>query len=196
MATSSSVVTIKNTTIKGNGSSKQQNNGSVSTKLISETDCNLIYVKDSSQLFLDTCTITQNYANHYIFDSEYVSIYASNTTITNNAASVFAGHTAEFTSCKFNRNANKPTFDIMSSDQSVVFTDCEMGDSTYSNAAHARFVDTDAPNGTGSIFGEGSLTNILVILALAASAASICVTVVLYKKSTALVAGESKEDDQ
>ena len=68
-----------------------------------------------------------------------------------------------------------------------------MGDSNYSNAAHARFVDTDAPNGTGSIFGEGSVTNILVILALAASVASICVTVVLYKKNAALIAANGAE---
>ena len=50
----------------------------------------------------------------------------------------------------------------------------------------------------GSIFGEGSLTMIIAILALVASAASICLTVVLFKKNavSATANGAYKSDDE
>ncbi|MBO5968076.1 MAG: hypothetical protein J6S14_06215, partial [Clostridia bacterium] len=59
------------------------------------------------------------------------------------------------------------------------------------------FVDSDAPNGVGSIFGEGSLALIVAFVALIASIASIIVNVTERKKKTVPVtATEQSEDDE
>ena len=55
-------------------------------------------------------------------------------------------------------------------------------------------------NATGSIFGEGSLTNILVIISLIASGVSIFLTVYYNKKKAAPVSAngvaETETDDE
>ena len=192
-ATGNSTLTIKNTTIKANGSSQYRDDVA---PWQTGNDLSVIRVKNGSQLFLDGCTITENISSDYIFAAFNVNVYVSNTTITGNASSVFEGHTAEFTNCTFGNNAYGPTFDIRSSNQSVIFTDCEMGDSSYSNIENAKFVDTDAKNGVGSIFGEGSLTMIVTLLALIASGVCIFLTVYYNKKKAVPVAANNAEETE
>ena len=63
------------------------------------------------------------------------------------------------------------------------FVDCDLGDSGFDDRSKATFTDTDAKNGVGSIFGEGSLTMIVAFVALIASVASIVVNVTNHKKT-------------
>ena len=67
----------------------------------------------------------------------------------------------------------------------LVFTNCELGDTT--------FEDKSMIAGVGSIFGEGSLTNILVIVSLVASGVSIFLIADLKKK---LVPATAKTNDE
>jgi hypothetical protein len=185
-----STFTIKNTTITENGSDQYRDDVSPGQ---TGNYCSLIRVKDSSQLTLDACTITENLSNHYILDVAYGDNYILNTTIKDNVASVFTGHNAEFTNCTFNNNANNPTFEIRSLDQSVSFTGCDLGDSVFNDRSRATF---DGAVGVGSIFGEGSLTMIVAILALIASGVAIFLIVYYNKKKVVPVAANGAADTE
>lgn len=86
------------------------------------------------------------------------------------------------------------TFFFNVSNAGLSFIDCDFGDATFNKKSAAQFVDTDASNGTGTIFGEGSLTMIVAILALVVSAFSICFTVVLNKKKAVPTMANDKEE--
>lgn len=182
----SSIITIKNTSFKRNGSHEYNDD---------ESDWrNLIEVIYSSKLFVEGCTITENYASYYVIDSTQADVSVSDTTIMNNAGAVYEGGNAQFTKCTFGKNGGNPSFDTWSNEYLIVFTDCEMGDSTYGRANCMKFVDSDAKNGIGSIFGEGSLTMIVALLALIAAVVAICLTVVQNKKKPAPVTADSAEE--
>jgi hypothetical protein len=83
------------------------------------------------------------------------------------------------------------TFFFNTADAALSFIDCELGDAVFNNKKAAQFIDTDALNGTGSIFGEGMLAMIVALLALIASAVSICMTIVYNKKKTAPVTADN-----
>jgi hypothetical protein len=183
-----STFTIKNTTIKEDGSADYRDDVRPDQ---TGNYCSLIRVKDSSQLTLDACTITENLSNHYILDVAYGNNYILNTTIKDNVASVFSGHNAEFTNCTFNHNANNPTFEIRSLDQSVIFTGCDLGDSVFNDRSRATF---DGKTGVGSIFGEGSLSMIISFVALIASVAAIVVNVSSKKKVVPVAANNEAAD--
>jgi hypothetical protein len=71
-----------------------------------------------------------------------------------------------------------------------------MSDSTYYDRDLMKFVDTDAPNGAASIFGEGSLTMIVAILALALSAACMGVTLSMKKKLVPVAANQAESENE
>jgi hypothetical protein len=76
-----------------------------------------------------------------------------------------------------------------------------MGNSTYDGLEYIKFVDCEnAPKGRarrfGSIFGEGSLTMIVALLALIASGVAIFLTVYYNKKKTAPVAADKEEETE
>jgi hypothetical protein len=74
-----------------------------------------------------------------------------------------------------------------------------MGNSTYDGLEHIKFVDCkNAPNqkATGSIFGEGSLTMIVAILALALSAACMGVTLSMKKKLVPVAANQAESENE
>ena len=64
----------------------------------------------------------------------------------------------------------------------ITFVDCDFGEAIFDNKRAAKFENT--ANGVGSIFGEGSLTNILVMISLIASGVSISLTLNYNKKKT------------
>ena len=71
----------------------------------------------------------------------------------------------------------------------LAMNDCAIGDT--------NFEDKGKVEGVGSLFGEGSLTNILVIISLIASGVSIFLTVYYNKKKTVpATATEQSEDDE
>ena len=72
----------------------------------------------------------------------------------------------------------------------MTFTDCDFGDSTF---VGKEFMKISGNNATASIFGEGSLTMIVALLALIASAVSIFLTVYYNKKKAVPEAADTKE---
>ena len=102
--------------------------------------------------------------------------------------------TSTFTDCKF--SAGIPytpygdeedyqfVYDFQFGDENanITFVDCDFGEATFDNKSAAKFENT--ANGVGSFFGEGSLTNILVMISLIASGVSISLTLHYNKKKT------------
>ncbi len=72
-----------------------------------------------------------------------------------------------------------------------------MGDSTYYNLDTMEFINSqNAPKAAGSIFGEGSLTMIVSILALAASIAAIGISVASGKKKAVFASENGTTDEE
>ena len=191
-------LTIKNTTFKNNGDAYRVWNahgfGQRATLMSFEASQHAgdVYVT------LEKCTFTGNKMD-YLFDTSGVAFTMTECTVTDNFAGVaFIRHNilknakhSTFTGCSFNNNKpvaseieyrgikNPGTIYISDETAKVSFTDCNLGDSTFTNKNYATFADSSV---TGSIFTEGSVTMIIAIVALIASAASICLTVISKKK--------------
>lgn len=86
----------------------------------------------------------------------------------------------------------------------MTFKNCSWGDSTYTDSdfGNFTFIATNTPKQIagvrrfGSIFGEGSLTMIVALLALIASGVAIFLTVYYNKKKTAPVAADKEEENK
>ena len=107
-------------------------------------------------------------------------------TITDNAARPLTIYNRDkkvtLTGCTLNNNksARHQTNIEVATEGTLVLVDCDLGDTVYGNKDMA-----DLPNpGVASIFGEGSLTMIVVLLSLVTSVASMCMTVAYNKKKT------------
>jgi hypothetical protein len=94
------------------------------------------------------------------------------------------------TECTLGGNTPKEDFkDVRVEDKgTLVINRCTLGDTTFENK--------NMVEGVGSLLGEGSVSMVMSILALAASAASIGVSIALYKKKTLPVADNAEEDDE
>lgn len=184
-----SKIDIKNSVFEGNGSPEQNQYWDSTTGVLDV---------GSSDLTMDNCTFTKNHANGYLIDNGaiYDDFVVCNSTFTNNDCGVFEGDTGEFINCTFDQNGGKYTFGGGEYFR-VAFTlrDCNLGNSTFEDVKNVEIVDTDAENGAGSIFGEGSLAMIVASVALIASVASIIVNVTARKKKTVPVTKtESSEE--
>jgi hypothetical protein len=144
-------------------------------------------------------------------------LYVSDATFTDNGSSIIYAHRilsedSYFRNCTFNNNlmtkpelmdafTNDGSYDPFSFDISectLTLENCDMGNSTYDGLEYIKFVDCEnAPKGRarrfGSIFGEGSLTMIVALLALIASGVAIFLTVYYNKQKAAPVAVDAKE---
>lgn len=163
-------------------------------------------VSKASYLTIEKCDFSDNNQVHLI-ESEATVLNASNSDFTENNSFAFygncaAGFNSSFTNCKFSYNDPMleldDTFFFNISNAGLSFVDCEFGEATFNNKSAAQFVDTDAPNGVGSIFGEGSLAMLVAVLALVASAVSIYMTIVYNKKKAVPVTANnvSETDDE
>ena len=110
-----------------------------------------------------------------------------------------------FTDCKFSAGTPydedyKYDFQFGNENANVTFVDCDFGKATFSNKNAATFVGGTVSNSTGSIFGEGSLSTIIALLALIASGVAIFLTVYYNKKKAVPVAAngvaETETDDE
>ena len=107
------------------------------------------------------------------------------------------GDEAEFTNCTFDQNGGDYTFCVgMFVHYRFFLRNCSIGNSTFRNEGYVEIVDTDAENGAASIFGEGSLAMIVAILALAASSASLFLTVAFNKKRGHMTEKETTENNE
>ena len=181
-------------------------------------------LEDSKISISDDSKISNNNVYYLFFARGDSSVYATDTTITDNTAMVMWSsewneNDNYFKNCTLNNNKltsdkievgeNKyadyhgESFDIGAFANfpaiRVVFENCDMGDSKFYelDLDSVKFVDCEnAPNTSnfpGSIFGEGSLTMIVALLALIASGVAIFLTVYYNKKKAAPVAVDTKE---
>lgn len=183
-ALNGSEVTIKNTRFLENGYAQETY---VSHNTLKYT---CVINSKAGHLTMEKCTFADN-DQVYLIESEATILSASDSDFSGNRSFAFYGNcaggvTSAFTNCKFSYSEPmlnlKDTFFFNISNAGLSFIDCEFGDATFNNKGAAQFVDTDASSGVGSIFGEGSLTMIVAILALVASAVSICMTIAYNKK--------------
>ena len=192
------VLTLKNTDIKNNGreitiSSEPSALFSITGTLIMDNDCTV------------TGNNTVSLFSFYYSECCYANI--RKTTFTDNASQIFRYSTPSgdsysfaFADCTFNNNKgswNDYTF-TRHAKVSVTFTDCDFGDSSFTDNAktYFTFIDSNAaePPAVGSLFGGGSLTLIISFAALVASIASISVNLTARKKKAS--SEEEPEDEE
>lgn len=158
----------------------------------------VIDTSSDSTIIIDECVFEGNNTSillHSYNDMANTTISVSDSQLVNNNSSVYSGSTpATFENCSFGGN-NSPVGNYAFTTHEkgrLVFRNCMMGDSTFKNEKAAIFQDANG-NVVGSIFGEGSLTMIVALLALIASGVAIFLTVYYNKKKAAPVAVDTKE---
>ena len=174
----SSLIVLDDSTFTLSGGSLFSNNGAYFA--ISVYDDSHLYVEDTS--FVNNNSLVMESDGEHYDDSYFKNCTFENNNVPN-PETLFLG----------TNKARMYTFRV--TEKSLSFIDCKMSDSTYSDKEFMVFVDSDAPNGVGSIFGEGSLALIVAFVALIASVASLIVNVTARKKKTVPVtAAESDEE--
>ena len=216
-----STVTMNECTVSGNAVKKEsevEEEETTSAKnVIYATDSNLIItntkftnngstVTDSTYLFeivdsklvMENCNITEN-DPYELFFFNRSNGDLKNVTITDNNAFVLriwneAGvNKVTLTECTLNNNT--PATDSaeirITSKGILSMSDCSLGDTTFADKNAIDF--GDGFKSTASIFGEGSLTTIVAITALIASAAAIFVSVSSKKKAVPATSNDVAE---
>jgi hypothetical protein len=142
--------------------------------------------------------VTGNSADE-LFNVDDSEAEISGVTITDNASLVFSvdngSEKVTLTECVLgNNNPTKYDVDvIVDTVGTLVMIDCTLGDTTFEDK---QYVDFGKGAGEGSMIGEGSFTNILIIISMAGSVASICLTIGLYKKKTSLATAGADTDEE
>jgi hypothetical protein len=139
-----------------------------------------------SSLVMENCKVTEN-SPYQLFFFGFSDGDLKNVTITDNSAFIIRVR-SEFnkvtlTECVLNNNTHdtKGTDIGNMTSGTLAMIDCDLGDTTFADKGDIDF--GDGFNSTASIFGEGSLTTIVAITALIASAAAIFVSVSSKKKA-------------
>ena len=211
-------ITFTNTKFLNNGDAKRNiKYGDTGGEEYSQTALMSYYSILSSNVHsaaLTGCTVTGNNVD-YLFDLANVKFEMNDCTITDNrayavydrlyfAADCYA-FPRNFQSCTFNNNIPEEsvkrfcgktelaTFAFYAEHAEIYFNNCEFGDSTFLNKDYAHFSE-DSSLATASVFGEGSLTMIVSLLALIASGVAIFL-VVYYNKKKAVPATETEDEE-
>ena len=193
-----SEVALKETTFSENGYGKE------TAVDLNTSKYTTVINAGASHLTMEKCSFKANNPV-YLMQSEAAVFNVLDSDFTENNSFAFYGNCAggfnsTFTKCKFSYNepmlSLKDTFYFNTSNAGLSFVDCDFGEATFNNRRAAQFVDTDASNGAGSIFGEGSMTNILMIISLIASGVAIFLTVYYNKKKAAPVAADNEEETE
>lgn len=182
-----STLVINNTDFTGNSA-------------VSDTDdsyYSLLFSLEASSLTMEGGKITGNSPDKlFLFDDSEADI--KGVTITDNTSVVFDIKNdiqkVTLTECTLDKNTSvEYNEDIrVAAKDTLVMNNCTLGDTSFKDKSMVTFTGT----AVGSIFGEGSLTMILVIVSLVASAVSICLTIALYKKKAVPVAANGAEDTE
>ena len=184
-----------------------------------------VFTLEDSKLYISgDSKISNNNVYYIVFAREDSSVYATDTTITDNTAMVMWSSEANendnyFKNCTLNNNkltsdkveVADGIFDDYNGESFYIgvyenykairihFENCDMGDSKFDEWAidYVKFVNCkNAPKNNpygGSIFGEGSLTMIVSLIALIASIAAIVVNVSSKKKIAPVAANGAAE---
>ena len=144
-------------------------------------------------------TITGNHADK-IFYLDDTQADITGVTITGNASIILDvdndSAKVTLTECTLGNNdpVKKDVDVIVDIKGTLILSDCELGDTTFENK---KRIDFGNSAGVGSIFGEGSLSMIVAIPALVASAVAIFLVLDMKKKAVpATVNGANKSDDE
>ena len=160
------------------------------------------------RIVMSGTTVKNNNTGTGIFCNEgngIVKCEVENSTFIDNAISVNdfvksdafmdSGSEYKFTNCTFNNNGFETNFAFEGSGKAKFeLVDCQLGDSVIERQEYIRIIDTNAKNGVGSLFSEGSLTMILSILALVVSGVSVFLAVYYNKKNGVNTTLENTEE--
>ena len=117
-------------------------------------------------------------------------------TFTEGDSLIESGSQYKFTNCTFSNNGFENDFAFEGSKKAEFeLVDCQFEGSVFKDEEYIKIIDTDAKNGIGSLFGEGSLTMIVSFVALFASAAAIIVNVSSKKKAAPVAANGAAETE-
>ena len=159
--------------------------------------CSLFELVDC-KLTMKGGKITDNHADK-IFYLDDTQADINGVTVTGNASIVLDvdNDSAKVTLTECTLGDNEPVKEevdvIVDVKGTLVLTNCELSDTTFEDE---RYVDFGNDNGVGSIFGAGSLTMIVAILALIASAVSIFLIVDMKKKFVPVTANSTAENEE
>jgi hypothetical protein len=141
--------------------------------------------------------ITGNHADK-IFYLDETEADIKGVTVTGNASIILdvENDSAKVTLTECTLGDNEPVRDefdvIVDNEGTLVMSDCDMGDTTFENK---KYVDFGNGAGTGSIFGEGSLTMIVSLLSLVASGVAIFLIADMKKKLAPATANNTEENE-
>lgn len=193
-----SEVSLKETIFSENG------NGNETAVNLNTLKYTTVINSVASYLTMEKCNFKAN-NQVYLIQSEAAVFNVVDSDFTENNSFAFYGNCAgglnsAFTRCKFSYNEAMlgltDTFYFNTSDAGLSFVDCRFGEATFNNKRVAKFVDTDTQNRAGSIFGDGSLSMIVAILALITSGISIFMIVSYKKKKEVPVVANHAEDEK
>ena len=167
---SSSVLDVTDCKFEDNGTES-----SPPSYLIQYESGGTVKIKDSA--------FNNNAAKNLIY-TEKGTLEVTNSQFIENKGNIFTGVSAagsHFTDCSFSDNVTSLTDRTFYLNEGceLAFNNCELGNSTFGHRDRATF---DGKVGVGSIFGEGSLTMIIALLALIASGIAIFLVVYYNKK--------------
>ena len=173
-------------------------NGAVSSKL--DTDYSHLFYLEDSELTMEGGKITGNKADKlFYFDDSKADL--KGVTITDNESIVFdvdnSSAKVTLTECVLGNNSPVKYAEdiIVDTKGTLVLTDCTLGDTTFENKSMVTFSNKSV----GSIFGEGSLTMIVSILALISSGVAIFFMVDMKKKlvpASAKASAATEDEDE
>ena len=186
---------------------KFENNGDEEEDLTNTADrhFDLFDIGDGKLVITDS-SFENNKLNN-IISAYYGTFEVENSSFINNRSRLFNSvvDSGYFSECTFSGNNIKGENGVfvryLKPSNGIKFSNCEFVDNPLTDERYEKSEILDDTTSTqyadvsrfGSIFGEGSLTMIIALLALIASAVSIFLTVYYNKKKTAPVASDSKE---
>ena len=206
-----STLTMKNCTVADNGRTESVDANSLiavwgATSVLDITSCTFennddngtaafFDVVDGTLKMRDSAIINNMPAGIIFADDALIEV--TNCRFEGNNGDVFSGVAvgeSKFDSCTFSDNGKGgyDTFFFKEGNQ-LEFTNCEFGNSTFNDRSLATF-NGQPGNAVGSIFGEGSLTMIVALLALIASGVAIFLVVYYNKKKAVPVAANNAEE--
>ena len=152
----------------------------------------LIQYESGGTVKIKDSAFNNNSAKNLIY-TEKGALEVTNSQFSENKGNIFTGVSvagSHFTDCSFSDNvtsSNDRTF-YLNEGCELAFNNCEFGNSTFGHRDRATF---DGKAGVGSIFGEGSLTMIVALLALIASGVAIFLVVYYNKKKVVPIAANN-----
>lgn len=141
------------------------------------------------------CAFNFNHAM-YLISCNNATLQMSGGNVELNQSSVFRGYCKQgagsyIANVTFSNNTSKNVIFYFTYENDLTFDGCNFGNASFNDKSRAKFgTDTSA-----SMRGEGTLTAVLAIVALAAAGASIVFSVIVYKKRPVTAAPKEESEE-